>query len=218
MQTDIFNLLASVGALITNDHLVYTSGRHGSSYVNKDALYPHTAATRAVCGVIAQFYAQANIEVVAGPTVGGVILAQWTAHQLSELNSREVLAIYAEESSVDGEKQRVLRRGYDSLVVGRRVLVVEDILTTGGSARLVVEAITAAGGIVVGVGALCNRGAVTALQVGAPPLLPDRGTPGELRSRDMSTLRGWCASQYPSGEGGSVRGRAALSRTGACCE
>jgi len=168
MQTDIFNLLADVGALITNDHLVYTSGRHGSSYVNKDALYPHTAATRAVCGVIAQFYAQANIEVVAGPTVGGVILAQWTAHQLSELNSREVLAIYAEESSVDGEKQRVLRRGYDSLVVGRRVLVVEDILTTGGSARLVVEAITAAGGIVVGVGALCNRGAVTALQVGAP--------------------------------------------------
>lgn len=166
----VLTLLAQVGALITGDHLVYTSGRHGSSYVNKDALYPHTAATSAVCAQIARHFATAGVEVVAGPTVGGVIMAQWTAHHLSALTGREVLAVYAEEES-DGEgKRRVLRRGYDALVAGRRVLVVEDILTTGGSARLVVAAVRAAEGTVVGVGALCNRGAVSAERIDAPEL------------------------------------------------
>ncbi len=166
----VLALLAQVGALITGDHLVYTSGRHGSSYVNKDALYPHTAATSAVCAQIARHFVAAGVEVVAGPTVGGVIMAQWTAHHLSALTGREVLAVYAEEEP-DGEgKRRVLRRGYDALVAGRRVLVVEDILTTGGSVRLVVAAVRAAGGTVVGVGALCNRGAVTAELIDAPEL------------------------------------------------
>ena len=170
MDTDTLTTLAEVGALITNDHLVYTSGRHGSSYVNKDALYPHTAATSAVCERIAHHFATAEIAVVAGPTVGGVIMAQWTAHHLSLLTGREVLAVYAEEEPTDEGKRRVFRRGYDVLVAGQRVLVVEDILTTGGSVRQVVEAVEATGGTVVGVGALCNRGGITAAQIGAPAL------------------------------------------------
>lgn len=170
-ERDVLATLARVGALITGDHLVYTSGRHGSSYVNKDALYPHTAATSAVCARIAERFAGAGVEVVAGPTVGGVIMAQWTAHHLSALSGREVLAVYAEEElGAGGERRRLFRRGYDALVAGRRVLVVEDILTTGGSVRLVVAAVAAAGGAVVGVGALCNRGGVTAAAIGAPEL------------------------------------------------
>ncbi len=169
-DTDVLATLAAVGALISGDHLVYTSGRHGSSYVNKDALYPHTVATSAVCARIAERFADAGVEVVAGPTVGGVILAQWTAHHLSALAGGEVLAVYAEEEQIDERRRRVFRRGYDALLAGRRVLVVEDILTTGGSARMVVEAVAAAGGDVVGVGAICNRGGVTAEVLGAPLL------------------------------------------------
>ncbi len=169
-QPDTLALLAEVGALITNDHLVYTSGRHGSTYVNKDALYPHTAATSAVCAQIAERFAAANVEVVAGPTVGGVIMAQWTAHHLSRLLGREVLAVYAEEVTEAGNTRRSFRRGYDALVQGKRVLVVEDILTTGGSARKVVEAVAAAHGTVVGVGVLCNRGGISAADLGAPEL------------------------------------------------
>jgi orotate phosphoribosyltransferase len=168
---DILDTLNRVGALITNTHVVYTSGRHGSSYVNKDALYPYTAATSAVCATIAEHFAAAAVEVVAGPTVGGVIMAQWTAHHLSQRTGREVLAIYAEEELHEGEKRRVFRRGYDSLLVGKRMLIVEDILTTGGSARLVVEAARRQGGAIVGVAALCNRGSVTAEQLQAPELL-----------------------------------------------
>jgi orotate phosphoribosyltransferase len=185
--TTILETLGRLGALITDDHLVYTSGRHGSTYVNKDALYPHTSATAQVGAVIAAEFAEAGVEVVAGPTVGGVIMAQWTAHHLSSLCGSEVLAVYAEEESDAAGKRRVFRRGYDELLRGRRVLVVEDILTTGGSARLVVEAVTACGGTVVGVGALCNRGNITAQILSAPRLFTLSNIP----------LESWAADECP---------------------
>ena len=192
---DVLATLAHVGALITGDHLVYTSGRHGSSYVNKDALYPHTAATSEVCARIAARFADAGVEVVAGPTVGGVIMAQWTAHHLSVLAGREVLAVYAEEEvAEDGARRRLFRRGYDALVAGRRVLVVEDILTTGGSARLVVAAAHEAGGSVVGVGALCNRGGVSAEMIGAPLLFSLSEVPLESFAPEECPL---CAAGVP---------------------
>jgi orotate phosphoribosyltransferase len=192
---DVLATLARVGALITGDHLVYTSGRHGSSYVNKDALYPHTAATSEVCARIAQQYAAAGVEVVAGPTVGGVIMAQWTAHHLSVMTGREVLAVYAEEEvGEEGGRRRLFRRGYDALVRGRRVLVVEDILTTGGSVRLVLAAVDAAGGATVGVGALCNRGGVTAEALGAPDLFCLSAVPLESFAPEECPL---CAAGVP---------------------
>jgi len=169
-ERTVLELLSDLDAIVTDDHLVYTSGRHGSSYVNKDALYPDTAAISAVCARIAAEFAPADVEVVAGPTVGGVIMAQWTAHHLSARYGRRVLAVYAEEEGAGEERRRVFRRGYDALVAGRRVLVVEDILTTGLSARLVVAAVAAAGGSAVGVGALCNRGEVSAAALAAPAL------------------------------------------------
>jgi orotate phosphoribosyltransferase len=186
-EQEVLETLARVGALVTGDHIVYTSGRHGSSYVNKDALYPHTAATSAVCAQIARHFAEQGVEVVAGPTVGGVIMAQWTAHHLGGILGREIMAVYAEEEQGAAGKGRTFRRGYDALVAGRRVLVVEDILTTGGSARTVVDAVARAGGSVVGVAALCNRGGVTAEGLGAPTLYSLASVP----------LESWPAEQCP---------------------
>jgi orotate phosphoribosyltransferase len=167
-EAEIRTILEQVNAMITGSHLVYTSGRHGSSYVNKDALYPHTAETRQVCAAIAARFRDADVEVVAGPTVGGVIMAQWVAHHLSELTCHPVLAVYAEEVGAEEERRRVFRRGYDELIAGKRVLIVEDVLTTGGSARQVVDAVRDAGGQVVGLGALCNRGGLTAAALDVP--------------------------------------------------
>ncbi|MBX0326592.1 phosphoribosyltransferase [Oscillochloris sp. ZM17-4] len=193
-ETDVLETLARVGALVTGDHIVYTSGRHGSSYVNKDALYPHTSATGDACAQIARHFAAAGIEVVAGPTVGGVIMAQWTAHHLGQLLGHEVLAVYAEEEQSELGKARAFRRGYDALLAGRRVLVVEDILTTGGSARMVVQAVEQAGGTVVGVAALCNRGGITADLLGAPELYSLASVPLESWSAEECPL---CASGVP---------------------
>lgn len=162
---DIFK---KVKAVITDTHVVYASGKHGNAYVNKDAVYPHTKDISALCRMTAERYKGKGVEVVAGPTVGGVILSQWVAHFLSEFEGRNILAVFAEEETTpEGEKRRFFKRGYDKLIAGKKVLVVEDILTTGGSVKKVVEAVKALGGNVVGCGALVNRGGVKESDVGA---------------------------------------------------
>lgn len=161
-------LLTGTGAIITDSHIVYTSGRHGSSYVNKDAVYPHTKIISSLCKKMADEFKGQKIDAVCGPTVGGVILAQWVAHFLSEMDGKNILAVYSE---VDENGNRILKRGYDKLVKGKRVLVVEDILTTGGSVAKVVSVLAAAGATVVGCSALVNRGGVSEKEVGNVPIL-----------------------------------------------
>jgi orotate phosphoribosyltransferase len=168
-QRAVLQILERVGAVITDSHIVYTSGKHGEAYVNKDAVYPHTEDISRLCSAIAQCYVDDSVQAVIAPAIGGVILSQWTAHHLSLMNGGDVLALYAEKSECgDGF---VIKRGYDKLVAGKNVLVVEDVLTTGGSARKVVEATRALGGNVVGLGVLCNRGGVTARDVADVPRL-----------------------------------------------
>lgn len=168
-EQEVLRVLGSVGAVIVGSHIVYTSGRHGAAYVNKDAVYPHTAETSSLCRTIAERFADENVEVVIAPAIGGVILSQWTAHHLSQMNGHEVFGVYAEKSE-DGDAF-VIKRGYDKLIAGKNVLVVEDVLTTGGSAKKVVEATRAIGGIVVGLGVLCNRGGITSQDVANVPKL-----------------------------------------------
>src|SRR3990167_4286370 len=169
-QSEILAILNKVGAVITNSHLVYTSGKHGSTYINKDALYPHTAETSTLCRVLAEQFASDNVEVVVAPALGGIILAQWIAHHLSHLNGREVLSVYAEKTEEGGF---VIKRGYDKLLKGKNVLVVEDILTTGGSVKKVIDIVRSMGGNVVGLAVLCNRGGIQPHDVSdVPKLVP----------------------------------------------
>lgn len=158
-EYSVLQVLGRVGAVTVNSHVIYTSGKHGKVYINKYAIYPHTADTSRLCRAIAKRFVNDNVEVVIAPAMGGIILSQWVAYHLSEMNYREVLGIYAEKSEVqDGF---VVKRGYDKLISGKNVLVVEDILTTGGSAKKVIETVRTIGGNVVGLGVLCNRGGVT---------------------------------------------------------
>ena len=154
-------ILAESGAVIRDSHIVYTSGRHGSVYVNKDAVYPLTSRVCELCELMADAARPLGAELVCGPAMGGIILAQWTGHHL------RVPAVYAEKAPEGG---MALRRGYDALVRGRRVLVVEDVVNTGGSLADTIRAVRAAGGTVAGAVALCNRGGVTAADLDVPSL------------------------------------------------
>jgi orotate phosphoribosyltransferase len=171
-------ILAESGAVLRDSHVVYTSGRHGSAYVNKDAVYPHTERVRELCAMMAELGRPLRAEVVCGPAMGGIILAQWTGHALG------LPAVYAEKAPGGG---MVLKRGYDGLVRGRRVLVVEDVLNTGGSLADTVRAVAAAGGTVAGAVALCNRGGVAAAAVGVPV----------LHALVEVTLDSWAAEECP---------------------
>ena len=160
-------ILSSVGAVITDSHIVYKSGKHGSVYVNKDAVYAHTAKTSRLCIDIALLFADEDVDVVVAPAIGGVILSQWIAYHLSSMRGSEVLSVYAEKF----EDTFVIKRGYDKLLSGKNVLVVEDVLTTGGSVKKVIEVTRSVGGNVIGLGALFNRGGVTSEDVANVPKL-----------------------------------------------
>lgn len=163
-EKEVLDLLEKVGAFRAG-HFVFTSGRHGDSYVNKDALYPYTQDTSRLCKAMAERFAEKNIDVVIGPAIGAAILSQWVAYHLSQMNNREVYGAYADK---DGQGGFILKRGYDQLVKGKRVLVVEDLTTTGGSIKKVVETIRTIGGDVVAAIAIVNRGNVSKEQVGNP--------------------------------------------------
>jgi orotate phosphoribosyltransferase len=166
-MSDVISILKKVQAVLTDGHFVYTSGKHGSVYVNKDAVYPHTKETSQIGKLFAEKFKNKNIDVVAAPALGGIILSQWTAYHLSKLQKKEVLGVYTEKNAENGQ---IFTRGYDKLVKGKNVLVIEDLTTTGGSVRKVVDTIKAAGGKVVGIGVMINRDPknVTNKVVGGP--------------------------------------------------
>jgi orotate phosphoribosyltransferase len=160
-KSDLEALLTRYGVMVQNSHIVYTSGKHGNAYFNKDAIYPHTEVTKVLCTMIAERFALYAPDFVIAPAVGGVALSQWTADALTQMCQREVLAIYADKDE-ENKGQFVVRRGYDKMCFGMRGIVLDDVLTTGDSAKNVVIATRQIGAEIVAAGALCNRGAVIA--------------------------------------------------------
>ena len=136
----------SAGAFLRG-HFVYTSGRHGADYLEKFRILEDPRATTELAGMIAERFRPENPELVAGPSTGGIILAFEVARQLG------VDAVYVERGNPDG---RVLRRGFE-ISPDTRVLVVDDVVTTGGSLVETQACILNAGGVVVGIGVLADR-------------------------------------------------------------
>ncbi|MBO0791603.1 MAG: phosphoribosyltransferase [Ktedonobacteraceae bacterium] len=167
----IMQMFADAGAIVTDSHFVYTSGRHSSVYINKDALYMHTGAISRLCELMARPYNADQIDVVVAPVLGGIVLSQWVTHHLNARRaSGETLAIYAEKGTDSVDKKFYFGRGYANHIAGKNILVVEDLLTTGGSALQVIELVRSLGGNVIGLSVLCNRGNVQPEAVGGVPI------------------------------------------------
>ena len=148
MEPDLLTRLRAVGAL-KEGHFLLASGRHSDRYVEKFDLLRQPAEISAVCAGFTERYRAERIDVVAGPTTGGILLAFEVGRQLG------VAAAYAERRG-DGEPGREFRRG-TTFVPGQRVVVIDDILTTGGSVRETLAALAAHPVEVVGVGVLVDR-------------------------------------------------------------
>jgi orotate phosphoribosyltransferase len=146
-QDDVLRAFEEAGA-IKRGHFLLSSGLHSDEYWEKFEVLQWPRYTEPLCQHIAELFRGQDIQVVAGPTTGGVVLAYATARAL------DVRAAYAEERS-DGPG-RVFRRGR-GIQPGERVLIVDDVLTTGGSVREVIAAVEQAGGIVAGICVLVDR-------------------------------------------------------------
>ena len=173
-MSNVINILKKVGAILTDDHFVYTSGKHGSVYINKDFLYPHTKETSYIGRMFAEKFKDKSIDVVAAPAVSGTILSTWTAYHLSRLKKKEVLSVYTEKdkgtTASAAESEQMFRRGYHKFIKGKKVLILEDLTTTGISVKRTVDSVRKAGGKVVAVCVMVNRDPknINAKTVGAP--------------------------------------------------
>jgi orotate phosphoribosyltransferase len=156
-------ILRESDAILTGDHFVYVTGEHGDGWIDKDAIFPHTERISALAELLAQAVSGRELDVVCGPATGGLVVSQWTAHHLG------LESVFCDHGKEEGYHPAtaapgplrppfVLRRGYDRLVNGRRVLVVDDVVNTGESITEAADAVRGAGGEVVAVAALCTRG------------------------------------------------------------
>jgi orotate phosphoribosyltransferase len=152
-QADVLQIINQVGAFKTQDHFVGVSGRHFDSYLVKDILYARTALASRIGEIFALRNQDLEIEVVAGPALGGIVLSQWTAFHLSRLKGKEIYSVYTEKTRTQGQ---VLGRGYGDVVSGRKTLVLEDSVRTGGTVKKVMRAITALGGEITAVSVIMN--------------------------------------------------------------
>ncbi len=136
-------------------HFALKSGRHSEAYLEKFAVLSDPAATSELCGFWAARHRDGDgaprVDLVAGPTTGGVILAFETGRQLG------ARAIFAEEvTDAAGSVRREFRRGF-RIAPGERVLLLDDILTTGGSLLAMIPAVEAMGGEIVECAVLVDR-------------------------------------------------------------
>jgi orotate phosphoribosyltransferase len=153
-------LFRQAGALMEG-HFLLKSGRHSERYLEKFLLLQDPAITSELCGFWAAAARGADgrpmVDVVAGPTTGGIVLAFETARQLG------VRGIFAEEvRAADGTTQRQFRRGF-RIEPGERVLLVDDILTTGGSLLAMLPAVEDAGGEIIACLVIADRSGGTAV-------------------------------------------------------
>ena len=144
-EQEVKDLLIKTNAIMEG-HFLLTSGLHSPHYVEKFNVLQHPEYTEKLCQAMAEKFKDQNIQTVVGPVTGGILLAHETGKALG------TRAIFTEREN----GRMTFRRGF-GLQPGERVLIVEDIVTTGGSIKEVIDVVNAHGGIPVAVSMLVDR-------------------------------------------------------------
>ena len=143
--SSLLDIFRSSGALLEG-HFKLTSGLHSNTYFQCAKVLQYPEYLTEICRNIASAFSGLEIDTVISPAVGGIVVGTEVGRQLG------VKTIFAERK----EGRMVLRRGF-SVSPGEKVLVVEDVITTGGSVAEVIEVVTGAGAEVVGAGSVVDR-------------------------------------------------------------
>jgi orotate phosphoribosyltransferase len=151
----LLSILQQTGALLEG-HFQLTSGLHSPRYLQCARVLQHPEHAEWAGQTLAAHFADHEINAVVAPAIGGIIVAHEVARALG------VRALFTERES----GTMTLRRGFQ-IAPGEKTLVVEDVVTTGGSTRETIDAVTRAGGTVVGAGSLVDRSG-GGVDVGAP--------------------------------------------------
>ena len=133
--------------VLLEGHFLLTSGRHSNRYLQCAKIFRNTKYSEEICSALADYFREVGVDVVVGPAMGAVQMAYEVSRALGCEN-------FFAERGEDGKM--TLRRGF-AVEPGQKVLVVEDVVTTGGSVREVLDLVRAAGGNPVGVGSVVDR-------------------------------------------------------------
>jgi orotate phosphoribosyltransferase len=162
----IEEILALCNAVVVNNHFVYKALDHGPAYVNKDEVYTHPEAIFEVAFLMAKMVVDSvdcsTLHCVVGPATAGAILTIFVGYHLTKLLGREIFTAYADK---DGEGF-VIKRGYGKKISGFDILAIDDIVNSGASLKGVIEEILKKNGNVLWAGSMCNRGGITAVELG----------------------------------------------------
>lgn len=132
--------------VLLEGHFLLTSGRHSRQYMQCAQLLQYPDYAEEICKGLAEEFKEDEIDIVIGPAMGGIIVAYELARQLG------VKSLFAEREN----GKMTLRRGF-FIPEGAKVLVAEDVVTTGGSVKEVMEVVREQGGEIVGVAVLVDR-------------------------------------------------------------
>ncbi len=145
---EVIHVFKETGALLEG-HFLYASGRHGNRFLQAARVMQYPDNTERLCRALAARFSGEAIDLVVGPATGAIALAYETARHL------HCRAAYSEK---DGEGRMAVKRGF-LVKPGARVLVVEDIVTTGGSVKKTLNHLRQRGARIAGVGVLIDRSA-----------------------------------------------------------
>ncbi|MDP4115305.1 MAG: orotate phosphoribosyltransferase [Bacteroidota bacterium] len=142
---NILEIFEQTGAMLKG-HFLLTSGRHSNVYFQCAKVLQFPKFTELLCTKIVEYFKDTEIDVVIAPAIGGIVVAQ----EIGRLLGKKTIFAERENGSL------TLRRGF-SLNEGDRVLVCEDVVTTGGSVFEVIDIVKKANAIVAGVGYIVDR-------------------------------------------------------------
>lgn len=144
-RDEMLNIFQKTGALLSG-HFLLTSGLHSPQYFQCALLLQYPEHTTRLCTELARAFGEKEIDVVIAPAIGGIVVAQEVGRVL---NTRSIFA--EREGGIMS-----LRRGF-TINPGERVLVTEDVITTGGSVREVIDLVQKNRGEVIGLGVIVDR-------------------------------------------------------------
>ena len=145
-QERVLEVLQKTGVLL-NGHFLLTSGRHSDRYLQCARVFQYPDYSEEFCQALAQAFTTEKPDLCIGPALGGVVIAYETARAM------KTRGLFTEREK-DGTM--ALRRGF-TIRPGEKVLVLEDVVTTGGSVREVISLVHNLGGVVIGVGSIVDR-------------------------------------------------------------
>jgi len=167
-------ILKRTGAYHANDHILLPSGQHTSEYIEKTLVTTEPSFTEGLGAVIAKHFAQWPLDMVLSTGPGALILS----HCVARAHPSRPVVVYGTKGLSGGKRRVSLPVEFQRLIrLGTKVLLVEDLVSTGSTLNLLVDLVEQHGGQVVGIGCLWRR---TSVDVSGRPVF-------SLVSRDFPT-------------------------------